>query len=753
MKIFGPINQASERMRSNHPLPSLKSRKNAASKQILKTFLVLVLIGGVSGGVLLAANQAGWTPSVLVATLFPGESNAKLFNKSANLSQEQARERYRAALQLLKKDKDYASALEQFTAIETVYPGLLDLIYLHEAEALTGLAHEKQVQERLNLLLIHRADSPLRALATYMLGQSYYRASNFGQAQSTFQKLKSQFPQSPYAVGGLYYLGNIAAQSDQSPEALAFWKEYIQKSPEGRFGVEIAKELDSRLSSPTAEESRLIGLGYLNGQEDWRKAIEFLTKAPFEQVWFGLGKATVLSGNPSKGVSLLAKGLPFSENREQSKEAIDLIIKKGAASVKTLQAIYPAMKNKNAPGGDYVLWRLSQLDNEHAAQYYSELVKNFSKSDYAPESSWNLIWPLLRDGKHDAFLAAASKHLGRYPYSKSASKTLFWQAKVYEKTNHSDKAVALYHEVLKKHPNTYYAFRSYGRLINLRHHQPDPGWRTNGHEKHYPPSEKSLTLSVIPEQHEQSVGEAQAAGKQAQEAKKRFDAAAKELEAMGVADDLALLFKERNGVVPPTIESWQAMLNGDSSLAIRTIRDAIDENLKTGTQPNADELKLLYPIYFPNPIAQQSGRNNLDPYLVQSLMREESYFNELAVSGSNARGLMQLMPATAQEVANTTKLGSLRLMDLFSPDINIQLGTYYLGYLHRIFGGDSMRAVGSYNGGPNAMKRWVAGSTLFADDPDLFVENIPYEQTRDYIKKVYASFWNYSRLYNPESVR
>jgi soluble lytic murein transglycosylase len=77
----------------------------------------------------------------------------------------------------------------------------------------------------------------------------------------------------------------------------------------------------------------------------------------------------------------------------------------------------------------------------------------------------------------------------------------------------------------------------------------------------------------------------------------------------------------------------------------------------------------------------------------------------------------------------------------------VQLGTRYLRYLHERFNGNSMLAVGSYNGGPGAMSRWVNGSPLLAKDPDLFVESIPYAQTRDYIKEVFSHYWNYKQLY------
>jgi soluble lytic murein transglycosylase len=73
-----------------------------------------------------------------------------------------------------------------------------------------------------------------------------------------------------------------------------------------------------------------------------------------------------------------------------------------------------------------------------------------------------------------------------------------------------------------------------------------------------------------------------------------------------------------------------------------------------------------------------------------------------------------------------------------------------LGYLHETFNYNSMPAVGAYNGGPGAMKRWQQASSLAQSDPDMFVERIPYEQSRDYIKKVFGSWWNYHRLYSAD---
>jgi soluble lytic murein transglycosylase len=208
------------------------------------------------------------------------------------------------------------------------------------------------------------------------------------------------------------------------------------------------------------------------------------------------------------------------------------------------------------------------------------------------------------------------------------------------------------------------------------------------------------------------------------------------------------------------VESWAAQVSGDRARGLRVIRDALEARAKAdflaaNGQPikppgTRDELKLLYPVYFPENILAASKRVGLDPFLIQALMREESYFNEFAISTSNARGLMQLLPSTAQDVARWENLSAFQVSDLFLPDVNIRLGSRYLGYLHETFSYNSMPAVGAYNGGPGAMKRWLQASPTIKSDPDMFVERIPYEQSRDYIKKVFGSWWNYHRIYSAD---
>jgi soluble lytic murein transglycosylase len=160
---------------------------------------------------------------------------------------------------------------------------------------------------------------------------------------------------------------------------------------------------------------------------------------------------------------------------------------------------------------------------------------------------------------------------------------------------------------------------------------------------------------------------------------------------------------------------------------------------------NAAYWQALYPFAFSQPIATWSQNRTLNPFLVISLMRQESRFMPGIVSSAGAVGLMQVMPDTAQWIAQHTSVGQYDLKD---PDDNIKLGTWYLNYTHQTWQGNSLLAVASYNAGPGNVQDWV--NRLGITDLDRFVEQIPFSETQNYVESVFANYWNYLRLYNPQ---
>jgi soluble lytic murein transglycosylase len=135
----------------------------------------------------------------------------------------------------------------------------------------------------------------------------------------------------------------------------------------------------------------------------------------------------------------------------------------------------------------------------------------------------------------------------------------------------------------------------------------------------------------------------------------------------------------------------------------------------------------------------------LDPYLVLALIREESAFAPRALSRTGARGLMQLMPQTADLTAREHKLPLVPPLALETPEVNIQIGVYHLADLIRDFGGNLSLAVAAYNAGKQAVQRWMQRYG-FADEVE-FTEDIPFTETRTYVKRVLGSYDRYQTLY------
>jgi soluble lytic murein transglycosylase len=172
--------------------------------------------------------------------------------------------------------------------------------------------------------------------------------------------------------------------------------------------------------------------------------------------------------------------------------------------------------------------------------------------------------------------------------------------------------------------------------------------------------------------------------------------------------------------------------------ALRTALGLYHRNRLT----EAELYAFLYPPAYSLLVARESAASGIDPYLVYSLMKQESLFDPRAVSPAFAYGLMQLLPTTAQRVAGNADIGG---EDLFDPALNIRLGTAYLAELSRRFGGESVFMLAGYNAGETAADSWRARYGKL--EIDEMIERITYRETRDYVKKVLANYRNYLRLY------
>lgn len=156
--------------------------------------------------------------------------------------------------------------------------------------------------------------------------------------------------------------------------------------------------------------------------------------------------------------------------------------------------------------------------------------------------------------------------------------------------------------------------------------------------------------------------------------------------------------------------------------------------------------RLRFGTYFSELVLPQAKAYDFHPLFIFSVMRQESFFEGFAVSGAGARGLMQLMPATAQERANRLNWpANYSEADLYRPLVSIRFGVDYLDFARDFLDGDLHAALAAYNGGPGNAREW---KSLAGDDPDLFLEIIRFDETRTYVRSIFEVFSIYRWLYD-----
>lgn len=159
---------------------------------------------------------------------------------------------------------------------------------------------------------------------------------------------------------------------------------------------------------------------------------------------------------------------------------------------------------------------------------------------------------------------------------------------------------------------------------------------------------------------------------------------------------------------------------------------------------NSQDLRLYFPVVERETLIASSKENGLDPILVASLIRQESLWNPRATSGPGARGLMQLMPSVGKRIAESKGISPWDPSMLYQPAINIQLGTAHLSTLMKRYPA-TVRALAAYNAGESRVEKW--SGKLGADDTEIFVERIPFVETRDYVRIILRNRAYYEALY------
>lgn len=175
-----------------------------------------------------------------------------------------------------------------------------------------------------------------------------------------------------------------------------------------------------------------------------------------------------------------------------------------------------------------------------------------------------------------------------------------------------------------------------------------------------------------------------------------------------------------------------------------------DLTLRIGVRLGGEDHPFAWPAGFAEALGREAEAHRLDVFYLLALVRQESLFRSHVVSPADARGLMQIIPPTGREIAEATGWEAFDEAVLFDPAVNLHFGSRYLADQLARFGGFWPAVLSAYNAGPPAVAKWwdFPERTL---DPELWVERIPYRETRNYVKRIVAQYVRYQRLHGSGS--
>lgn len=368
-------------------------------------------------------------------------------------------------------------------------------------------------------------------------------------------------------------------------------------------------------------------------------------------------------------------------------------------------------------GNMYLLSR----DYAHAVTYYGYLADHFPSSKYAAAAHWRAGWLSYRQGQFAAAARLFDDQIKRYPTAPETVSALYWRARLYETMDHTPAlAAANYRAIVRAYPNYYYAQQARVRLAAL-------GTSASVDKLQAGIDPALAQFRALPQP--KLVDTFPADSPHLAKARLLANAGLNEYVAPEIQAD-------------PDSDSWSALAEAqiyasydETFRALRAMKRALPY---ASTVPVRAIPLAYWRILFPEPwwttIRAEAAKNNLDPYLVASLIRQESEFNPNAISYANAWGLMQLLPSVGRRMAREEGIRNFRTFQLLDPETNIRLGTRYLREMIDKFGGVQQYALAAYNAGDNRVTAWQSAGPY--SGLDEFVESIPFSETRNYVEAI-----------------
>jgi len=377
---------------------------------------------------------------------------------------------------------------------------------------------------------------------------------------------------------------------------------------------------------------------------------------------------------------------------------------------------------------------LLQKDYDHAIDMFREMQQRFQTSPRASYANWKASWLTYRQGRKDNAKKDFENQVAWYPDRPEVPAALYWRARIAEDEHDYAVARAWYAKLAERFHNYYYGYLGRERLANL-----PPA-----------PANVALTQDVTLAQ----IPAIKTAGPEAMELEAPPNQLRAEKSRLLVNAGLnEFAIRELQAEMGGQGARWATLQiariyqdEGQNHRAIQFLKKAVpgyySMDLPLLPRPYWE---ILFPLAYWPDLQRNAAANSLDPYLVASLIRQESEFNPGAVSPANAYGLMQLLAPVGKSEAKAMHMKKFSTASLLVPGTNIQLGTHYFKAMVSQYNGQVEYALAAYNAGSNRVDDWLQ-SGRYRDVPE-FVESIPFTETREYVQAIVRNAKVYQRLY------
>jgi soluble lytic murein transglycosylase len=623
---------------------------------------------------------------------------------------------YRAKSRLLLNQNK--EALEDFRLLEKNHPNssLIKDSLVGQCQALLALKDPKSV---LALLGSHKMDANAENL--YCRAKALDLEGDKNRAVALYLQIYAEYPnskQSPLAERGLLALSPAALKGSRNYSLRLQRAENLIKANNNQDAYAILTSL-GRVPAPDSMSSQKRNL--LMAETEYR-----------------LGKSTAALATIKKVTAsdpaIHAKAIYLEGNccRKLDKDQSMIALRDKALKLYPLSGDTEALCHLTATYYDV------NYESAKGREAYRVLLQAFPKGPHSESALWKLSLFSYFAGQYDEAASGFYKYLLTYPNPIAASSAIYWLGRCYEKLGDSEKAQYLYRRTQSLANHSYYGRRAREAEALLQKAKSGAPVSLSGIDFNRVMSTCDgirFQPVLISEPDESSV----------QAIERARQLAAADLPELAVAElRWGIRRNPQNEDLFYLMMSRIHLKKGHYDGSIACLRKVIPDYIGRSMDELPEEIwRMLFPILHWNSISTQAAAAEIDPTLVLGVIRQESAFEEKAQSKANARGLMQIMPATGRRLAGQAKLTRYNTNSLFHADTNITLGTRYLASLLRHYGKAEL-ALAAYNAGERRVDRWLR--EYGGEDMAEFVEQIPFSETRGYVKQVLSNWDHYDRL-------